>query len=63
MAINNSVSSDFSSTFVDTINVFDCHLPGVRRGTLEAPFEAKLFHFHRDTVFFHGDTVFFLKIR
>ena len=31
MAIKNSVSNDFEwSTFVDSINVFDCHLPGVR---------------------------------
>ena len=29
MAIENSDSNDFLSTFVDTINVFDCRLPGV----------------------------------
>ena len=29
MAIGNSVSNDFLSTFVDGINVFDCHFPGV----------------------------------
>ena len=29
MAIENSVSNDFLSTFVDSIDVFDCHLPGV----------------------------------
>ena len=29
MAIKNSVSNDFWSTFVDSINVFDCCLPGV----------------------------------
>ena len=30
MAIENSVSKDFSSTFVDSINFFDCRLPGVK---------------------------------
>ena len=30
MAIENSVSNDFSSTFVDSINFFDCRLPGVK---------------------------------
>ena len=30
MAIENSVSNDFLSTFVDSITFFDCHLPGVR---------------------------------
>ena len=29
MAIKNSVSNDFCSTFVDSINVFDCHLSSV----------------------------------
>ena len=29
MTIKNSVSSDFWSTYVDSINVYDCHLPGV----------------------------------
>ena len=29
MAIENSVSNDFLSTFVDSINVFDCRLPCV----------------------------------
>ena len=29
MAIKNSVTSDFLSTCVDSINVFDCRLPGV----------------------------------
>ena len=29
MAIENSVSIDFLSTFVDIINVFDCRLSGV----------------------------------
>ena len=29
MAIENSVSTDFLSTFVDSIDVFDCSLPGV----------------------------------
>ena len=29
MAIKNSVSNDFLSTFVDSINVLDCRLPGV----------------------------------
>ena len=29
MAIKNSVSNDFLPTFVDSINVFDCHLSGV----------------------------------
>ena len=29
MAIQNSVSIDFLSSFVDSINVFDCRLPGV----------------------------------
>ena len=29
MAIENSVSNDFLSSFVDSINVFDCRLPGV----------------------------------
>ena len=28
-AIKNSVSNDFLSSFVDSINVFDCHLHGV----------------------------------
>ena len=29
MAIEKTVSNDFLSTFVDSINVFDCRLPGV----------------------------------
>ena len=29
MAIENPVSNDFLSTFVDSINVFDCRLSGV----------------------------------
>ena len=29
MAIENTVSIDFSSTFLDSIGVFDCRLPGV----------------------------------
>ena len=29
MTIKNSVSYDFLSTFVDSIDVFDCRLPGV----------------------------------
>ena len=29
MEIENSVSNDFSSTFVDSMNVFDCRLSGV----------------------------------
>ena len=29
MAIENSVSNDFRSMFVDSIDVFDCRLPGV----------------------------------
>ena len=29
MAIENSVSNHFLSTFVDSIDVFDCRLPGV----------------------------------
>ena len=29
MTIENSVSNDIWSTFVDSINVFDCRLPGV----------------------------------
>ena len=35
MAIKNSVSNDFLSTFVDSINVFDCRLPGVTKVTLD----------------------------
>ena len=34
MAIENTVSSDFLSTFVDSINVFDCHLTGVVNTTV-----------------------------
>ena len=30
MAVENSVSNDFLSTFVDGIDVFDCRLPGCR---------------------------------
>ena len=29
MAIKNSISNDFVSTFVDSIDVFDCRLPSV----------------------------------
>ena len=29
MAIENSVSNDFLSMFVDSIDVSNCHLPGV----------------------------------
>ena len=29
MAIANSVSNDFLSTFVDSVNIFDCCLSGV----------------------------------
>ena len=29
IAIKNSISNDFWSTFVDSINIFDCRLPGV----------------------------------
>ena len=29
MAIENSVSNDFLSTFVESINIFDCRLPSV----------------------------------
>ena len=29
MAIENSVSNDFLSAFIDSIGVFDCHLPGM----------------------------------
>ena len=32
MAIENYVSDDFWSTFVDSIDVFDCRLPGVVPG-------------------------------
>ena len=28
--IENSVTTDFGSTFVDSINVFDCRLSGVK---------------------------------
>ena len=31
-AIQNSVSNDFRSTFVNSINVFDCGLSSVRKG-------------------------------
>ena len=31
MVIENSVSNDFLYTFVDSINIFDCHLPGVTK--------------------------------
>ena len=30
MAIKNSVFNDFLSTFVDSINIFDCRLSGVK---------------------------------
>ena len=29
MAIENSVSNNFLSMFVDRINIFDCRLPGM----------------------------------
>ena len=29
MAIENSVSNDFWSMFVDSVNIFDCRLPSV----------------------------------
>ena len=29
MTMENSVSNDFLSTFIDSIDVFDCRLPGV----------------------------------
>ena len=29
MSIKNSVSNNFLSTFVDSINIFDCYLSGV----------------------------------
>ena len=32
MAIKNSVSIDFFSTFVDSIDIFDCPLPGMSLG-------------------------------
>ena len=34
MAIENSVSNDFLSLFVDSIDIFDCRLPGVRKSFL-----------------------------
>ena len=34
MAIENSVSKDFLSTFHDNIGVVNCHLPGVPRLTV-----------------------------
>ena len=30
MATENSVSNNFRTTFVDSIDVFDCRLPGVK---------------------------------
>ena len=36
MTIKNSVSNDFKSTFVDSIGVFDCRLPGVNDGSVVA---------------------------
>ena len=33
MAIENYVSNDFLSTFVDSINVFDCRISGVDKDT------------------------------
>ena len=36
MAIQNSVSNDFSSTFLDSIGVFDCRLPGVSQVDLNS---------------------------
>ena len=35
MAIKNTVSNDFLSMFVDSINVFDCRLSGVNTGLTE----------------------------
>ena len=35
MAIKNSVSNDFCSTFVDNVNIFDCCLSGVGPVTQE----------------------------
>ena len=34
MAIENTVSIDFLSTFLDSIGIFDCHLPGVNLADL-----------------------------
>ena len=34
MTIENSVSNDFFSTFLDSIDVFDCRLPGVNLDVL-----------------------------
>ena len=39
MAIENSVSNDFLSTFIDSIDVFDCRLPGVRYKAWAVPEE------------------------
>ena len=36
MVIENSVSNDFWSTFVDNINIFDCRLSGVDKLDLRA---------------------------
>ena len=35
MAIENTVSIDFLSTFLDSIGAFDCRLPGVRTPAAE----------------------------
>ena len=50
MAIENSVSNDFLSMFVNSINVFECRLSSVRRH----------FYFWRETCSFSGsrNTVF-----
>ena len=37
MTIENSVSNDFASTFVDSINVFDCSLSSVDTITIARP--------------------------
>ena len=39
MAIKNSISNDFLSTFIDSIDVFDCRLPGVRYKAWAVPEE------------------------
>ena len=42
MAIKNSVSDYFLSTFVDSVNILDCPLPGVssKMGLLSSPKES-----------------------
>ena len=44
MAIKNSVSNDVLSTFVDSINVFDCHLSGVHMGAVGSASLVNLVH-------------------